>query len=120
MPKTLRRAYAHLCSLQMQTELDGWEAEQREPIRGGWCFSDGEHRWPVSDCTAEAVCALLSLHYEGVRFRNPNVCLYAVLSRLHTSFCGARTKTAALVPMKRGAGGSLLERSIRRKCMARA
>ncbi|HNI58806.1 MAG TPA: prenyltransferase/squalene oxidase repeat-containing protein [Pseudomonadota bacterium] len=63
--ETLRRAYAHLCSLQMQTELDGWEAEQREPIRGGWCFSDGEHRWPVSDCTAEAVCALLSLHYEG-------------------------------------------------------
>ncbi len=63
--ESLRRSYAHLCSLQMQSELEDWAAERREPIRGGWCFSDGEHRWPVSDCTAEAVCALLSLHYQG-------------------------------------------------------
>jgi lanosterol synthase len=26
---------------------------------GGWCFSDGKHRWPVSDCTAEAMAALM-------------------------------------------------------------
>src|SRR5204862_2236705 len=29
---------------------------------GGWCFSNGEHRWPVSDCTAEALCAVLKMH----------------------------------------------------------
>ena len=29
---------------------------------GGWCFSDGAHRWPVSDCTAEALMAILRIH----------------------------------------------------------
>ncbi|GAA0442921.1 prenyltransferase/squalene oxidase repeat-containing protein [Streptomyces sp. NPDC046215] len=28
-------------------------------VRHGWAFSDGHSRWPVSDCTAEAVGALL-------------------------------------------------------------
>jgi lanosterol synthase len=60
----LRRGYAHLVRLQMQEELPFGPNEARDPILGGWCFSDGVHRWPVSDCTAEAVCALLSLHYE--------------------------------------------------------
>ena len=32
-----------------------------DAILGGWCFSDGAHRWPVSDCAAEAVSALLAL-----------------------------------------------------------
>jgi squalene/oxidosqualene cyclase-like protein len=34
----------------------------RQALDGGWCFSDGAHRWPVSDCTAEAVTALLACH----------------------------------------------------------
>ena len=33
---------------QMTEELPGHEREHREPILGGWCFSDGRHRWPVS------------------------------------------------------------------------
>ncbi|HZJ71664.1 MAG TPA: prenyltransferase/squalene oxidase repeat-containing protein, partial [Planctomycetota bacterium] len=40
-------------------ELPDGGAEGRDPILGGWCFSDGAHRWPVSDCTAEALSALL-------------------------------------------------------------
>jgi squalene/oxidosqualene cyclase-like protein len=63
--ESLRAAYSHLSSLQMQSELVGYKEEERAPILGGWCFSDGVHRWPVSDCTAEAVCALLSLHHPG-------------------------------------------------------
>ncbi len=55
----LRRGYAYLLSTQMQEELPGWQAERRERILGGWCFSDGAHRWAVSDCTAEALLALL-------------------------------------------------------------
>ena len=52
-------AYGWLRDAQMQTELPpGTSAERREPIVGGWCFSDGQHRWPVSDCTAEALTAL--------------------------------------------------------------
>jgi 2,3-oxidosqualene cyclase len=54
-----RRAYAFLRDAQMTRELPRWWNEDRDPIIGGWCFSDGAHRWPVSDCTAEAVSALL-------------------------------------------------------------
>jgi lanosterol synthase len=56
----LRKAYGWLRDAQMQAELpDGWRQQRREPILGGWCFSDGVHRWAVSDCTAEAMTALL-------------------------------------------------------------
>jgi 2,3-oxidosqualene cyclase len=54
-----RRAYTFLRDAQMTRELPRWWDEDRDPIIGGWCFSDGAHRWPVSDCTAEAVSALL-------------------------------------------------------------
>jgi squalene/oxidosqualene cyclase-like protein len=33
----------------------------RLSILGGWCFSDGRHRWPVSDCTAEALAAIVEI-----------------------------------------------------------
>lgn len=59
----LRKAYQWLRDAQMQRELPpGFERERRESIVGGWCFSDGVHRWPVSDCTAEAMTALLEAH----------------------------------------------------------
>ena len=51
-------AYRWLDSTQMQEELPNHERERRAPILGGWCFSDGVHRWPVSDCTAEALIGL--------------------------------------------------------------
>jgi lanosterol synthase len=58
----LRRAYAWLVETQMQDDLPDREREARASILGGWCFSDGRHRWPVSDCTAEALSALLEAH----------------------------------------------------------
>src|SRR5262249_44717667 len=57
----LRRAYAFLRDTQMTTEVAHDQAQNRDPARGGWCFSDGSHRWPVSDCTAEAVVAMLGV-----------------------------------------------------------
>lgn len=57
----LRRAYRFLASAQITEELPGPAAVDRDPIRGGWCFSDGAHRWPVSDCTAEALVAVLRI-----------------------------------------------------------
>ncbi len=50
-----------LAAAQMTEELPRLREAAREPILGGWCFSDGSHRWPVSDCTAEAVSALLTV-----------------------------------------------------------
>jgi 2,3-oxidosqualene cyclase len=61
----VRRGYAFLDSVQEQDELAGGSCEARDSIRGGWCFSDGHHRWPVSDCAAEALSALLAAHEGG-------------------------------------------------------
>lgn len=62
MKEALRRAYFFLDSAQLTSELPDYERQQREPVLGGWCFSDGGHRWPVSDCTAEALDAVVGLH----------------------------------------------------------
>jgi lanosterol synthase len=59
---SLLRAYGYLRETQIKEELPGREVERRDPILGGFCFSDGQHRWPVSDCTAEALSAILDLH----------------------------------------------------------
>jgi lanosterol synthase len=59
----IRRGAAFLREAQLLDELPRWWNEHREPIAGGWCFSDGAHRWPVSDCTAEAVSALLETEH---------------------------------------------------------
>jgi lanosterol synthase len=34
------------------------DAGRQDPV-GGWCFGEPTHGWPVSDCTAEAISALL-------------------------------------------------------------
>jgi lanosterol synthase len=62
LEEPLRRAYQFLGGAQLTEEIPTPMAEDREPALGGWCFSDGRHRWPVSDCTAEALTAVLSLH----------------------------------------------------------
>jgi squalene/oxidosqualene cyclase-like protein len=59
--EALRRAHTYLIDAQLREELPDRDAEYREAIRGGWCFSDGAHRWPVGDCTAEALSAILDM-----------------------------------------------------------
>ena len=54
-----RRGYRRLAEMQVTEELADGPAQGRDPICGGWCFSDGAHRWPVSDCTAQALSAIL-------------------------------------------------------------
>lgn len=63
---TLRRAHAFLLQSQLQEELPDPSSSDRDRIRGGWCFSDGAHRWPVSDCTAEALTAILEIEASGL------------------------------------------------------
>lgn len=57
-----RRGYRRLAEMQVVDELGDGAAHDRDPIAGGWCFSDGAHGWPVSDCTAEALSAILDCH----------------------------------------------------------
>ena len=58
----LRRGYHFLCAVQMHEEIPAYQDQWRDSALGGWCFSDGVHRWPVSDCTAEALCAIFACH----------------------------------------------------------
>ncbi|HVH81171.1 MAG TPA: hypothetical protein VM782_17365, partial [Stellaceae bacterium] len=60
--EALRRGYRRLGEMQIVEDLEGGAAQGRDAIAGGWCFSDGAHRWPVSDCTAEALSAVLDCH----------------------------------------------------------
>jgi squalene/oxidosqualene cyclase-like protein len=57
----LRAGYRWLRAAQLGPSPVPLNAD-RQAQEGGWCFSDGAHRWPVSDCTAEAVSALLDCH----------------------------------------------------------
>jgi lanosterol synthase len=66
----VRAAYRWLVETQMQEELPNHVHERRAPIRGGWCFSDGVHRWPVSDCTAEALTAIFEAEARGLIAEN--------------------------------------------------
>jgi len=54
-----RRAQAFLASQQICTSLPEAESFCRLDPRGGFCFAGVWHGWPVSDCTAEALLALL-------------------------------------------------------------
>jgi lanosterol synthase len=58
----LRRGYRYLRQVQLTEEIPSYRREGRDAALGGWCFSDGQHRWPVSDCTAEALSAVLAVH----------------------------------------------------------
>ncbi len=61
VPEAVRRATRFLEGAQITEELPEFAEHWRDPAVGGWCFSDGQHRWPVSDCTAEAISGLLSM-----------------------------------------------------------
>ena len=54
----IRSGYATLAALQLISAPAGLDAGRQDPV-GGWCFGEPTHGWPVSDCTAEAISALL-------------------------------------------------------------
>ena len=58
---TLRRAHAFIVANQVLEDLPGYRLYHRHPSRGGWPFSDREHGWPITDCTAEGLSAALLL-----------------------------------------------------------
>ncbi len=61
----LARMHAYFQENQVDVELAELESTDRVPIRFGWCFGEGKHRWPVSDCTAEALSALTLMEHHG-------------------------------------------------------
>jgi len=70
--EALDKANGFLDGAQLTEELPDYQKAWRDPALGGWCFSDGRHRWPVSDCTAEALSALLDLYNSPeIRIQSP-------------------------------------------------
>jgi len=57
----VRDAATWLQSAQMRADVPNGAAHYRAPARGGWGFADENHPWPVSDCTAEALEALMKV-----------------------------------------------------------
>ncbi|MGH1346147.1 MAG: 2,3-oxidosqualene cyclase [Nannocystales bacterium] len=65
------RSIAHAASrwlptAQMQADVRGGSRHFREPAYGGWGFANENHPWPVSDCTAEALEALMRIEDAGL------------------------------------------------------
>jgi lanosterol synthase len=54
----MKRAARYLKGAQQHEEIPERDVYYRDQRRGGWCFSNHHHRWPVSDCTAEALSGL--------------------------------------------------------------
>lgn len=63
--ETLRAARAFIVANQVLEDLPGYRRHHRHPSRGGWPFSDRQHGWPITDCTAEGLSAALLLAPAG-------------------------------------------------------
>jgi lanosterol synthase len=61
----VRDACGWLPIAQLQEEIVDGARHFREPAYGGWGFADEDHPWPVSDCTAEALEALMRAEARG-------------------------------------------------------
>ena len=55
-----------LPTAQVQEEIVGGARHYRDPAYGGWGFANEHHPWPVSDCTAEALEALMRAEATGM------------------------------------------------------
>lgn len=62
----LQRAYRFLAEHQMTKSVAGRDPLFPDRARGGWCLGDVVQSWPVSDCTAEALSAILGMHAFGL------------------------------------------------------
>ncbi len=58
----LHRGAEFLRQQQITHSFPGFREKHRIDAKGGWCFSDQLHGWPVTDCTAEAVLGIISAH----------------------------------------------------------
>jgi squalene/oxidosqualene cyclase-like protein len=61
----VRNGCRWLPGAQILEEIVGGASHYREPAYGGWGFANERHPWPVSDCTAEALEALMRAEAAG-------------------------------------------------------
>ncbi len=58
--EAVARGQGFLQTQQIRQSFEGFAENFRIDPKGGWCFAGVWHGWPVSDCTAEAMLALLA------------------------------------------------------------
>jgi lanosterol synthase len=58
----LLHAYRFLAAQQMTRSVVARDPLIPDRAEGGWCFGDAVQAWPVSDCTAESLAAILGMH----------------------------------------------------------
>lgn len=61
-PDCLRKAYSYFDRTQIKNDEENREYYFRHISKGGWPFSTAAHGWPISDCTAEGLKAVITLH----------------------------------------------------------
>lgn len=55
----MEKAHGYIERNQVLEDVPNRRAYYRDASKGGWPFSDREHGWPISDCTAEGLkCAI--------------------------------------------------------------
>jgi lanosterol synthase len=62
----IEKGASFLATQQVERAEFDYRRVYRIDPSGGWCFSEVGHGWPVSDCTAEAMLALLYARPRGV------------------------------------------------------
>lgn len=63
-PECTRKVYDYLKRSQIANDEVDRDFYFRHISKGGWPFSTAAHGWPISDCTAEGLKAVLALHDE--------------------------------------------------------
>jgi squalene/oxidosqualene cyclase-like protein len=58
----LQQTYSYFNRTQIKNDEDNRDYYYRHISKGGWPFSTAAHGWPISDCTAEGLKAVLSIH----------------------------------------------------------
>jgi len=61
-PECAQKVYHYLKRTQIANDEDNRERYFRHVSKGGWPFSTAAHGWPISDCTAEGLKGVLTLH----------------------------------------------------------
>jgi squalene/oxidosqualene cyclase-like protein len=59
----VEKAYDYVRDHQVTEELPDYATYHRLPRKGGWTFSEKKNAWTITDCTAEAIKAILQ--WEG-------------------------------------------------------
>ncbi|MDD5036416.1 MAG: 2,3-oxidosqualene cyclase [Methylococcaceae bacterium] len=106
--QALNQAHGFLRDAQMTEELPDYQAAWRDSALGGWCFSDGSHRWPVSDCAAEALSAILAL-YEQADFEASGRLDESRLEMAVNFILSRQNEDGGFGTYERRRGGKLLE-----------